>query len=168
MKYIAPCLAVVLATNCTPIDSPAGPPNDLTVSAGDFVTDDMGRCFTRQAGRTQTEIVNQLVEVVPAQKDQNGVVINPAVFRNVTRPRAVQVAEGAQFEAVCPQRYTADFVATLQRALIVRRAYDGSVTGVYDAATIAAVTQFQRKMGIDSPMLAVIVAQDLGIIAVAQ
>lgn len=168
MKYIAPCIAVVLVTNCTPIESPAESTPDLAVSAGNFVTDDTGRCFTRQSGRTQTEIVNQLVEVVPAQIDQNGVVTSPAVFRNVTRPQAVQVAEGAKFEAVCPQRYTADFVATLQRALIVRRAYDGPVTGVYDPATIAAVTQFQRKMGIDSPMLAVIVARDLGIIVVSQ
>ena len=57
-------------------------------------------------------------------------------------------------------------VAPLQRALIVRRAYTGPVSETYDAATQAAVAAFQRDRGIDSPLLSVDTARDLGVLAI--
>ena len=136
------------------------------IALGEIETDRDGRCFARTAPPTQTEVVTELVEVEPARTDANGVVITPAIFRNITRPVTRPVGDGARFEAVCPQVYTAEMVETLQRALIVRRAYGGPVNGVLDAATRAAVRAFQLEDGLDSPVLAVRVAQDLGIVAV--
>ncbi len=148
------------------------PPVDIAadqapvISLGAIETDAAGRCFARMAGPTETQIVTELVEVQPAIKDRNGVVTTPAIFRNVTGPKTVRVGEGQRFETVCPQIYTPEFVATLQRALIVRRAYAGEVTGLMDEATSLSLQQFQRGMNIDSPLLAITVARDIGIVAV--
>ncbi len=136
------------------------------ISLGEIETQPDGRCFARMAGPTRTDIVTELVEVQPEVKDRNGVVTQPAIFRNVTGPKTVVTGQGARFETVCPQVYTPDFVATLQRALIVRRAYDGEVTGLMDEATSLALQQFQRGMDVDSPLLAMRVGRDLGIVAV--
>jgi peptidoglycan hydrolase-like protein with peptidoglycan-binding domain len=57
-------------------------------------------------------------------------------------------------------------VSTLQRALLIRRAYDGPITGQYDAATSLAVQSYQRGTGIDSPLLGTTTARELGILAV--
>lgn len=136
------------------------------ISLGEIDTDTAGRCFAQQDAPTEVQIVTTLIEVQAAVKDRNGVVTSPAIFRNVARPQTVAVGEGARFETVCPQVYTPQFVATLQRALIVRRAYDGAVTGLMDSPTSLALQQFQRGMGVDSPLLAIAVARDLGIVAV--
>ncbi|MEY1556089.1 peptidoglycan-binding protein [Yoonia sp. R2331] len=162
-------LAGLAVAGCAP--APATGPEtpvsgSLVIDLGEIETRADGRCFARAAGQTETQIVTELVEVQPAVKDRNGVVITPAIFRNITGPRTVEVGQGAQFETVCPQVYTRDFVATLQRALIVRRAYDGAVTGLMDSDTSAALQAFQKAMGVDSPLLAVAVARDLGIVAV--
>lgn len=161
-------LAAILLSGCAgvpPAPVPDTPPVGA-ISLGEISTDASGRCFARQAGPTQTTVVTELVEVMPEVRDRNGVLTTPGIFRNVTRPRTVQTGEGAPFETICPQIYTPDFVATLQRALIVRRAYDGQVTGLMDEATSLAVQQFQRQRGIDSPLLEIGVARDLGIVAV--
>ncbi len=153
--------------NGSPAPQPDLQPGDAPViSLGEIGTTADGRCLTRMDPTTETQIVTELVEVQPAVKDENGVVITPAIFRNVTGPKTVPVAEGAQFETVCPQVYTPEFVATLQRALIVRRAYDGEVTGLMDAPTSLALQQFQRGSGINSPLLSMRVARELGIVAV--
>lgn len=159
-------LAVIALMGCgAPVDD--APPDQVgLISLGEISTGADGRCFARQDGVTQTTVVTELVEVEPAVRDRNGVVVTPAIFRNITRPQTVQVAEGAPFETVCPQIYTPDFVATLQRALIVRRGYDGDVTGLMDEATSVAVQRFQRDRGIDSPLLEIGVARELGLVAI--
>lgn len=161
------CAAAGLAAcNAIAPAQPASLPADSVISLGEIETDASGQCYARSAGPTQTTIVTELVEVVPAVKDANGVVVTPAIFRNVTRPQTQRVGAGPRFETVCPQRLTPSFVETLQRALLVRRAYAGPISGDYDDATSLAVQQFQRGMGIDSGLLAVTVAQDLGLVAI--
>ena len=168
-KWCWRILAVFVVAGCgqTPAPAPVVPPSgEPVISLGEIETTASGQCFARMAGTTETQIVTDLIEVQPAIKDRNGVVVTPAIFRNVTGPKTVEVGQGPRFETVCPQRYTPDFVATLQRALIVRRAYRGEVTGLMDEDTSLALQQFQRDRGIDSPLLAVGVARDLGIVAV--
>lgn len=166
-----PIFSLILLTGLAACQQSAlpAPPETSTpgtvISLGAIETDATGRCFARMAGPVQTTIVTELVEVMPAERDRNGVVTSPAIFRNVTRPQTVQTGPGARFETLCPQRLTADFVATLQRALIVRRAFAGPVTGNYDDATSLAVQQFQRNQGIDSPLLSIDVARQFGLVA---
>ncbi len=161
-------LALLLSACTPPADSSSAGAAPIVVSLGDIETDAKGSCFARTDGPTQTNIVSELIEVAPETRDAAGAVINPAVFRTITRPQTIKVGEGTRFETVCPPIYTEAFVSTLQRALLIRRAYDGPITGQYDAATSLAVQSYQRRSGTDSPLLATHVARELGILAVSR
>lgn len=162
LTAVAICLAVA---GCSPIDPEA---EAAGIDLGEISTDAQGRCFARAAAPTSTSIVTELVEVLPEVRDANNVIIREAVFRNVTRPRTLRAGQGERFETVCPQIYTTAFVASLQRALVVRQAYAGQINGLYDAATSSAVQRFQRPMGFDSPFLSAKVARDLGVLALGR
>ena len=154
-------------TACTaPAPDPASAPAPIVVSLGEIETDAEGRCFARTAPPTRTDIVEEMIEVAPAQRGPDGAVVNPAVFRTVSRPQTVATGEGRRFETVCPPLYTEAFVSTLQRALLIRRAYAGPISGQYDETTRLAVEQFQRDRGTDSRLLAVQTARDLGILEI--
>lgn len=171
MRHRHSPLLLILAA-CAPqgagAPDPAAVPAPIVVSLGEIETDAAGRCFARAAPPTQTNIVEEMVEVVPEHRAPDGTVINPAVFRTITRPQTVATGIGAQFETVCPPVYTEAFVSTLQRALLIRRAYEGPITGRYDDATSLAVQRFQQAAAVDSPLLAVSTARDLGILEVAR
>ena len=155
LLFFSACTAPVIATD---------PP--IVVSLGEIETDATGRCFALTTGPTQTNIVEELTEVVPADVAPDGTVRNPAIFRTITRPQTVTTGPGTRFETVCPPVYTDGFVSSLQRALLIRRAYAGPITGQYDEATSVAVQVFQRGSGIDSPLLAADTARHLGILEV--
>ena len=163
MLRIVP-LAVLLAACAPQAEAPA--PAPIVASFGAIETDAAGRCFARAAAPTRTDIVEEMIEVVPETRAADGSLVNPAVFRTVTRPRTTAVGEGARFETVCPPVYTEAFVASLQRALLIRRAYEGPITGQYDAPTRQAVQQVQAAAGVDSPLLSVTTARSLGILEV--
>jgi len=50
----------------------------------------------------------------------------------------------AIIEAICPNLMTDDFVASLQRALSLRGAYRGKVTGLMDDKTRRPISKFQQ------------------------
>jgi peptidoglycan hydrolase-like protein with peptidoglycan-binding domain len=158
--------ALLLSACTAPQPQSGTAPAPIIVSLWDIETDATGSCFARTDGPTQTKIIEELIEVAPETRDAAGTVVNPAVFRTITRPQTVKVGEGTRFETVCPPVYTAAFVSTLQRALLIRRVYDGPITGQYDAATSLAVQSYQRGTGIDSPLLGTTTARELGILAV--
>lgn len=167
-KFLA-FLGLAALAACQPqpsVEQPSRADVDTTISLGSIDTSTSGTCFATTAGPTETVVVNEMIEVVPATKDENGVVTSPAVFRNITRPSTNTVGEGTRFETVCPPLLTPAFVATLQRAMITRRIYSGQVNGNYDTATGLAVQRFQRNLSIDSPYLAVSTARQLGVLAV--
>lgn len=167
-KYLI-VLGAIALTACSPqsgLEQPDRANADEIISLGAIETSTNGACFATAAGATQTVVIEDVIEVAPEIKDRNGVVISPAVYRNITRPATNTVGEGNRFETVCPPAFTTAFVATLQRAMITRRVYSGQVTGQYDTATGIAVQRFQRDQGIDSPYLAVSTARQLGILAV--
>ncbi|SEN20647.1 Putative peptidoglycan binding domain-containing protein [Loktanella fryxellensis] len=158
--------AMVLLTACGAAQGPDAQSAPIVIAMGEIETDAAGRCFAMTAPQTQTNIVEDTVEVVPAQRAADGTVTQAAVLRRVSRPQTVAVGPGARFETLCPPAYTVAFVQTLQRALLIRRSYAGPITGQYDTATREAVAAFQRNRDIDSSLLSVDVARDLGITAV--
>ena len=166
MHRLAPLVLILTACTPQPETAPATVAAPIVVSLGEIETDVAGRCFARTAPPTRTDIVEEMIEVVPEERAADGSVVNPAVFRTITRPRTVATGEGARFETVCPPIYTETFVSTLQRALLIRRGYDGPITGQFDEATSLAVQRFQRAMGIDSPLLSVDTARGLGLLEV--
>ena len=168
MHRLAPLILLLAA--CAPQRgaAPAAPAAPIVVSLGEIETDVAGRCFARTAPPTRTDIVEEMIEVVPEERAPDGALINPAVFRTITRPRTVAIGTGQRFETVCPPIYTEAFVSTLQRALLIRRGYDGPITGRYDDATSLAVERFQRARDLDSPLLSVDTARDLGLLEVSR
>lgn len=94
-------------------------------------------------------------DVVPAMADD-------AI---ITDPEAM---EERQFAVPCPEQMDADFVASLQRALIVRGYHEGSATGSMDGATAEAIRRYQRPRGLDSTILSLDAARSLGLVAVGR
>lgn len=72
-------------------------------------------------------------------------------------------AEERMFAVPCPAAATPEFWASVQRALAVRGLYTGPVTGANDAATGEAVRRFQAPLGLDSPVLSLDAARQLGL-----
>ena len=85
-------------------------------------------------------------------------------------PDAIAADAGAmeerQFAVPCPDQMDGDFIASLQRALIVRGYLEGSASGRMDEATAEAVRRYQRPRGLDSKILSLFAARSLGLVAV--
>lgn len=76
--------------------------------------------------------------------------------------------EERQFAVPCPEQLNADFIASLQRALIVRGYHEGVATGAMDRATNEAVRRYQRPRGLDSDILSLDAARSLGLVAMGR
>jgi len=100
-----------------------------------------------------------------AERDQTGRILREAVVERTPRRLVERAAEERLFAVPCPDQMTPDLIAALQRALRVRGLFDGSANGVLDAATRAAVRDFQRPQGLDSDILSLDAAWQLGLIA---
>jgi hypothetical protein len=163
MKYIFP---ILLLTACTPATAPA--PDNVLIDMGKIETAAGGRCFANDTAPAIIETVT-LQEIDEAElRDADGRVTRPASFRTVTRQNIIRERMDIRFETLCPQNYSGDLVATLQRALRVRGFYAGQINGTLDAATGAAIQQFQRPDGLDSPLLGLQTARSLGLVARAR
>jgi len=69
------------------------------------------------------------------------------------------------FEVPCADDMSYDFAQTLQRALKSRGLYDGTVDGVMGGGTRKAVHKYQAALGLDSDVLSMDTALQLGLIA---
>jgi hypothetical protein len=126
-----------------------------------------GACWESDITPAVIETVTEQVVVTAEERDAAGQIITPASYRTDTRTRIVQDREEVWFRAPCPADYTVDFVASLQRALKARGYYLLPLTGVLDAGTRDAVRRFQADRGLDSPLLSLAAAQDLGLLPTA-
>ena len=112
------------------------------------------------------ETVTEQVQVKPAKVNPDGTIGSPPVYRTEARQQIVSQRIDNWFETPCPEALSAEFNASLQRALSVRGYYIGQINGEMDAATRAAVQSFQRVDGPDSGVLSLATARKLGLIAV--
>ena len=96
----------------------------------------------------------------------DGTVTAPAIYKTETVQRIVREREENWFETPCPEEMTKDFVASLQRALAVRGYYVWQVTGEMDPRTRAAIRRYQQPQGLDSGILSLAAAQQLGLVSV--
>lgn len=125
-----------------------------------------GACWEADITPAVIETVTEQVMLSPEVRDETGAVVAPASYRTDTRQRIAREREVVYFRAPCPDQFTVDFVATLQRALLARGIYAGPLTGQIDAATAEAVRRYQAERGLDSPRLSLAAAQGLGLVAV--
>ena len=125
-----------------------------------------GACWESDVTPAVIETVTEQVVVTPEVRDAAGLVVTPATYRTDTHARIVSDRREVWFRAPCPEAYTLDFVASLQRALTARGYYLLPVTGAMDAGTRDAVRRYQADRGLDSPRLSLAAARDLGLLPV--
>ncbi len=124
-----------------------------------------GTCWGQDESPAVVETVTVQVVERPAQLDAAGQVIEPARLRTEQRQRIVQSREAVWFETPCPEVFTSDFVESLQRGLALRDIYLGPAHGEMDRATRDAIRVFQKPMGLNSPVLSMVAARKLGLVA---
>ncbi len=126
---------------------------------------DPGECWASSVTPAIIETVSEQVLVSEEVRDASGTVIEPASFRTRTQQRIVQEREEIWFRAPCPEEQTVQFIASLQRALKARGLYLMPVTGEMNAETAEALRRFQAERGLDSPVLSLGAARELGLAA---
>ena len=107
-----------------------------------------GSCWGRTVSPAVIETVTEPVQVSPAQYNPDGSLLRPPTYRSEARQMIVTPRVDSWFETPCAEALTPDFIASLQRALAVRRYYEGPITGILDKSTQAAIRAFQRTTGV--------------------
>lgn len=125
-----------------------------------------GTCFARATTPAIIETVTEQVMVQPATVRSDGTVENPAAFRTVTRQQILRERREVEFETPCDRLMTPQFIASVQRALIARGYYRGSINGALDARTTSAIERFQTAQNdVHTGTLTLKTAQTLGLVA---
>lgn len=88
-----------------------------------------------------------------------------SIYQTETSQSIIEERQEVWFEVPCRRVMTEEFIKALQRALKARGQYQGPITGVMDERTAKGVRLFQAPMGIDSQILSMAAAQQLGLIA---
>lgn len=133
--------------------------------AGKTPAETDGICWASDTTPAVIETITEQVLINAELRDSAGNVTRPAEFETKTAQRLVQDRAMVWFAAPCASEMTVDFIASLQRALKARGRYLNAVTGLYDADTGEAVRKLQAERGLDSPVLALETAVDLGLVS---
>lgn len=123
-----------------------------------------GTCWGTDVTPAVVETVTEQVLLQPAQVTSDGSVIAPALYKTETQQRIVRERREIWFETPCDSQMDAEFIATLQRALQARGHYRGPISGEVNTATKRAVRRYQSKQGLDSGILSMAAARQLGIV----
>jgi hypothetical protein len=120
-------------------------------------------CYGRDTTPAIIETVTDQVMLQPPQIDSSGRVLEPGIFITETRQQIVRQRQELWFETPCAAEDDPVFIESLQRALKARDIYRGQITGVMDTRTRRAVRQFQEPQGLDSSVLSLAAARQLGL-----
>lgn len=124
-----------------------------------------GQCWASDIAPAVIETTTEQVQIRPERRDSAGNIVQGAQFQTRTAQRMVSDRSAVWFAAPCPSEITVGFVASLQRALKARGRFFEPVTGAWDAPTLAALRKFQREKGLDSAVISLAAAQELGLAA---
>lgn len=138
----------------------------ITVSAQRPANPPPGECWDTDIIPAVIETVTDQSLVTPEVRDATGAVTQAATYKSVSRLRMVQDRSEVWFRVPCPEVETPEFWASVQRALKARGLYLLPLTGANDPDTAEAVRRFQAGRGLDSPILSLAAAQELGLVAV--
>lgn len=125
-----------------------------------------GTCWGKHVTPAIIETVTHQVLMQPAQVLVDGTVTQPAIYKTETLQQIVRERREIWFQTPCDDLMTPEFVASVQRALAARGLYRGAPSGEMDARTRAAVRRFQEPQGLDSGILSLAAARQLGLVAV--
>ncbi|MDB9946528.1 peptidoglycan-binding protein [Ascidiaceihabitans sp.] len=166
LPLIAVALSALVGCDMPNIGMPS--PNSLqTIGFAQDAPDGAapGTCWGKTISPAIIETVRREVLLQPAQVSTDGRIQQPAVYKKEDVQEIVQQREETWYETVCPNLMTDDFVASLQRALSLRGAYRGKVTGLMDDKTRRAISKFQQG-GFESGNLTGASARALGFVAI--
>ncbi|WP_397544512.1 peptidoglycan-binding protein [Roseovarius salis] len=125
-----------------------------------------GTCWGKDETPAVIETVTEQVMLQPAQVRDDGTVTEPAAYKTETRQKIVKPRKDTWFETPCEDQLTPQFNASLQRALKARGHYRGPVTGRMDRRTRAAIRAYQKPQGLDSAMISLAAARQMGLVTV--
>lgn len=167
-SLLGPLLGLSLMA-CTPQADVTQVPEGATLMApGD--RPDGGRdgaCYGKDVTPAVIETITESKQVTPAVFAPDGAtIITPPQYETVTKQVIAAGGEVYYFEVPCPEAMTPEFVASVQRALAARGAFDGSISGVMDGQTRAAIRAFQLP-AFNSEILTLETARKLGLVAFA-
>lgn len=121
-------------------------------------------CYGQQSTPAIIETVTEQVMIQPPQLSSDGRVLEPAIFVSESQQRIVRERRELWFQIPCEiQARDPDFIAALQRALAARGLYPGPVNGQMTRRTERAVRDYQAPQGLDSPVLSLAAARQLGL-----
>lgn len=125
-----------------------------------------GACYGKDVTPAVLEQVTEKVEATPANYAPDGSMLAPATYEMRSHAVVVTPRDVIYFETPCPPRWTPDFIASLQRALQARGIYDGAITGQLDQKTRQAIRAYQIQDGLNSGILSIDSARELGLVEI--
>lgn len=145
-------IAAVLVAGCT-----MGQINDaaLTEERPDGAAP--GTCWAKQ-------IKPAVIETSQTQSVLTGDA-GETIYQTETMQTIVEERQEVWFQVPCRRVITEDFIKAVQRSLQARGLYRGPITGVMDQRTAKAIGIYQRPLGIESQVLSLLAAKELGLVA---
>ncbi len=125
-------------------------------------------CWDKEVSPAVIETVTEQIILQPAEIMADGTVVQPAVYKTETRQAIVKERNETWFQIPCAEMQTPDFVASVQRALSARGYYRGPVSGELDRRTRNAIRAYQKPQGLDSGVLSLAAARQLGLVALGR
>jgi hypothetical protein len=125
-----------------------------------------GACWAHDLIPAVYETTTEQSLVTPERRNATGQVVAPATYKSVSKLRVLQERRDIWFISPCPEAVTPEFLATLQRALKARGYYQLALTGLMDEPTTEALRRYQADHGLDSPLLSLAAARQLGVATV--
>jgi len=128
-----------------------------------------GSCYAQEIFPAIIETVTNKTLLTPEKltlniTTGNNEVVRPATYTIKVMRRIVSPRREVWFETICPHLYSERFVKSLQRALRARGVYMGKLSGWLDPQTKLAVKLYQRKLSVNSEILALSTAEEFGLI----
>lgn len=127
-----------------------------------------GSCWARDVTPAVIETRTAQVREQPAILNPDGSLLAPAIYATETRQDIVVPRKEYVFETLCAKDIGPEIFSSLQRALAARDLYDGPISGEINLATEAALRRFQRSQGLETALLTIETARQLGLVAVAR
>lgn len=164
MKTIGLMLAALCVASCGEyVSSNAISPNLRQVIDAPPPGADPNACWSKTVSPAVIETVTRKVLIQPAQVSSDGRIQSPPIYRDETRQEVVKPRQEQWFEIPCAEDLTPEFMASVQRALLARSYYTGPVTGMMDMRTRRAVKRYQVDQGLESSVLSIAAARQLGL-----
>lgn len=124
-----------------------------------------GDCYGVSTTPAIFETITEQRLVRPAEYDDTGTLTTPAAYRTEIIQKQVKPRQEDWFRTVCDSDMSLELVKSVQRALKARGLYRGRISGALDTRTRKAIRAYQEPQGLNSGLLSLAAARQLGLVA---